>query len=678
MSEPAASFFDPHAHGFVRVAAGVPPVHLADPSANAAELEDLWRRARGGGASLLVTPELSISGYSLEDLFQQRALLAAVEAALARLAAATRGQGGVLLVGAPLARQGRLFNCAVALSEGEVLGVVPKSYLPNQREFYEKRRFAAARDALEPEVELLGRRVPFGADLIFRCEDLADFALGVEICEDLWVPTPPSTRAALAGATVLANLSASNVTIGKAEWRRTLVQAQSGKCIAAYLLASAGQGESTTDLAWDGQCLIHENGRALAEGPRFSPRAELVLADVDLFRLAADRLRQTSFGDQASDGGPALRGLRRVPFRSLPRPPAVRLARRPEARPYVPEDPAELGERCREVYDIQVAGLAQRLRASGIRKVVLGVSGGLDSTQALLVSALAMDRIGEPRERVLAYTMPAYATSARTLRSAERLMATLGVRGRVLDVRPSCDQMLRDIEHPFAGGEPVYDRTFENVQAGERTSHLFRLANRHDALVVGTGDLSELALGWCTYGVGDQMSHYGVNASVPKTLIRHLIAWAARTQALGAAVSPVLEEVLATQISPELVPGPEGGGGGPSQLTEELIGPFELHDFSLYHATRWGAGPARIAFLAARAFEGRYELPQILRWLRVFLERFYRTSQFKRSALPDGPKVGSGGSLSPRGDWRAPSDASAAPWLAELDAAEAWIARSSP
>lgn len=675
MSAAGPDFFDLHAHGLVRVAAGVPRVHLGDPAANATELGALWRRAREAGASLLVTPELSVSGYSLEDLFGQRALLTAVEEALAALATATRDDGGLLIVGAPLARGGRLFNCAVVLGAGSVLGVVPKSFLPNQREFYEKRRFAAARDARGGELELLGARVPFGADLLFRCTDLAELEVGVEICEDLWVPIPPSTRAALAGASVLANLSASNVTIGKADWRRTLCQAQSGKCVAAYLLASAGQGESTTDLAWDGQALIYENARLLAEAPRFSAQPELVLADVDLERLAADRMRQTSLWDSAADEGQRLGAFRRVPFATQPRRAPLSLARRVDPTPFVPSDPAARDERCREVYAIQTVALAQRLAATGIERLVIGVSGGLDSTQALLVAALAMDRLRKPRRNVLAYTLPGFATSRATLANAERLMSALGVSAQVLDIRPSCEQMLRDIGHPFAGGEPLYDRTFENVQAGERTSHLFRLANRHDALVLGTGDLSELALGWCTYGVGDQMSHYGINASVPKTLIRHLIAWAADSAVAGREVAPVLRDVLATAVSPELVPG--GDGEDPAQLTEDLVGPYELHDFFLYHATRFGFGPAKLAFLAARAFEGRRALAEILRWLRVFVDRFYRTSQFKRSALPDGPKVGSGGSLSPRGDWRAPSDGSAAAWLAELDAAERWIARSN-
>ena len=684
---PDRSFFDLHAHGFVRVAAGTPRVHLADPGRNAGELLELWRRARDRDVALLVTPELSLTGYSLDDLHQQDALLDGVERALERLAAATADQPGVLVVGAPLRRQGRLFNCAVVLSGGAPLGVVPKSYLPNYREFYEKRQFAAARDALSDRVQLAGREVPFGPDLLFRCRENPDLALHVEVCEDEWVPLPPSTRAALGGATVLANLSGSPVTIGKASWRRLLGASQSGKCISAFVLASAGPGESTTDLAWDGQSFVYENANLLAESERFCDEPQLVVADVDLERLVQDRARMTSLVDCATDERDALRRLREVPFSYAPGPGPVRLERRVERRPYVPSDPRERDERCREVYDIQVAGLVQRLRATGIQRLVIGVSGGLDSTQALLVCARAMDRLGRPREDVLAYTMPAYGTSRETLRNAQRLMATLGVSAHVLDVRPSCEQMLRDIGHPFAQGEPVHDVTFENVQAGERTSHLFRLANHHGGLVVGTGDLSELALGWCTYGVGDQMSHYAVNTSVPKTLIRHLIRWAADTHAAGEAVSPVLLDVLATAVSPELVP---GEGDGPAQRTEELIGPFDLHDFSLYHATRLGFRPSKIAFLAAHAWgvdapeggaageeEGEgYSLDEILRWLRVFLDRFHRTSQFKRSALPNGPKVGSGGSLSPRSDWRAPSDATAAAWLADLERTERWVRAS--
>ncbi|HVS11756.1 MAG TPA: NAD(+) synthase [Planctomycetota bacterium] len=690
MAQGERSFFDLYAHGMARVALAVPRLVLADPAANAAEVERLWRQAGDEGAVLAVFPELALSGYSIDDLHQQQAVLGGVREALADLAQATRSRSTILVVGAPLRFDGRLFNCAVVLHAGQALGVVPKSYLPSYREFYEKRQFAAARDALAGEVELLGRRVPFGPDLIFRARGRDDFALHAEVCEDVWVPLPPSSWAALGGATLLANLSASNVTVGKSLYRRQLAASQSAKCIAAYLYAAAGPGESTTDLAWDGHAMVYENGLLLAESERFAEAGQLVLADVDLEKLVQDRMRMTSWIDCASDHRAALARLRTVEL-DLELPAAsVPLSRAVERFPYVPSDPATRDERCREVYQIQVSALAQRLSASGVEKVVVGVSGGLDSTQALVVAARAMDRLGAPRRSVLAYSMPGFATSRETRANAQSLARALEASFEEIDIRPACERMLSDIGHPFARGEALYDTTFENVQAGERTSHLFRLANRHDALVVGTGDLSELALGWCTYGVGDQMSHYGVNASVPKTLVRHLIEWVAERREAGDDASEVLRRILETDISPELVPGDDDGA--PSQKTEELIGPYELHDFSLYHVTRLGYGPAKVAFLAARAWArdvpgadpsgggggGAYSMEEILRWLEVFLDRFFRTSQFKRSALPNGPKVGSGGSLSPRGDWRAPSDAGSGLWLRELERTRAWVARSLP
>ena len=675
-----ASFFDLHAHGFLRVAAAVPTVALADPATNAERIEELYERGAAEGAAVVCFPELALSGYAIDDLLQQEALQSAVLAGLARLAAASAARAPLLVVGAPLRFYGRLFNCAVVLSGGAPLGVVPKTYLPNYREFYEKRHFASARDANFSAVELLGREVPFGNDLVFRARGREECALHAEICEDLWSPIPPSTYAAFHGATVLLNLSASNVTVAKDDYRRRLAAGQSAKLVAAYVYTAAGQGESTTDLAWDGHAMIAENGALLAESERFSDEPALVTADLDLGRLVQERSRLSSWIDCAAEH--AERTARAVPF-DLVLPGTPALLRRPIERfPYVPSDPALRAERCSEIYAIQVTSLAQRLRATRIEKLVIGVSGGLDSTQALLVAARTMDRLGLPRENVLAYTMPGFATSQRTLESARELMRTLGVSAHEIDIRPSCEQMLRDLGHPWSEGRPVFDVTFENVQAGERTSHLFRLANQQRALVVGTGDLSELALGWCTYGVGDQMSHYNVNASIPKTLIRYLIEWVARERTTKAASARVLERILSTEISPELVP---AGASGELQSTEKTVGPFELHDFALYHTTRGGAGPAKLAYLLACAWssdlpvspaDGKYPMAEILRWQREFLRRFFETSQFKRSASPNGPKVGSGGSLSPRGDWRAPSDASAAPWLAELERAEAWLAAS--
>jgi NAD+ synthase (glutamine-hydrolysing) len=554
--------------------------------------------------------------------------------------------------------------------------------LPNYREFYEKRQFTSAREALSREVLFLGQPVPLGNDLVFDAIDVEGFKLHVEICEDVWTPIPPSTYAALAGATVLANLSASNIIIGKADYRRKLCASQSGKCIAAYLYSAAGPGESTTDLAWDGHALIYENSDLLAEAERFANREQMITADIDLERLAQDRMRLTSFQDSLAECRERVQAVRRVPFELRLPGGEVPLCRKIARFPYVPSNPLERDQRCFEAYNIQVHGLLKRLSHTGIQRVVIGISGGLDSTQTLIVAAKAMDRLGLPRQNILAYTMPGFATSELTRTNARQLMRALGVTAGEIDIRPACLQMFRDIGHPFAGGDPVYDVTFENVQAGERTSHLFRLANLHQAMVLGTGDLSELALGWMTYGVGDQMSHYNVNVSVSKTLIQYLIRWVISSGQFDAVTNATLQAILDTEISPELVPPAAGDSARPAQKTAETVGPYELQDFNLYYVTRYGFRPSKIAFLAWQAWGDKdrgdwpdllpaekrlaYDLPTIRKWLEVFLFRFFQTSQFKRSAIPNGPKVGSGGSLSPRGDWRAPSDAEASVWLEEL------------
>ncbi|CAN5892402.1 NAD(+) synthase [soil metagenome] len=671
-----------YSHGFIRAAVCIPFVRVADPAYNVERTLGLARCASELNAAVALFPELGISAYSNEDLFHQEALLEAVEAALARVVEESRELEPVLLVGAPLRFEGKLFNCGVVIYRGRVLGIAPKSYLPNYREFYEKRQFTSARDAVSREVRFLGETVPFGNDLIFEAVNVEGFALHVEICEDVWAPIPPSSYAALAGATVLANLSASNITIGKAEYRHDLCASQSGRCIAAYLYTAAGPGESTTDLAWDGHALIYENNELLAESERFPSDEQLIAADLDLERLAQERMRMTPFTDAAGEHRERLRMLRRIPFEFALPESEIPLLRRVERFPYVPSDPAVRDERCFEAYNIQVHGLMKRLQATGIERLVIGVSGGLDSTQALIVAARTMDRLGLPRENILAYTLPGFATSAVTRRNAHALMQALGVTADEIDIRPSALQMLRDIGHPYAEGEPLYDVTFENVQAGERTSHLFRLANFHNGLVLGTGDLSELALGWTTYGVGDQMSHYNVNASVPKTLIQHLIRWVIGTGQFDAETGATLQSILDTEISPELVPDDGCDAEHPAQSTQEVIGPYELQDFNLYYISRFGLRPSKVAFLAHHAWGDRtrgswpdllppekqreYDLPTIKRWLDVFLYRFFQISQFKRSAMPNAPKVGSGGSLSPRGDWRAPSDSEATVWLEEL------------
>jgi NAD+ synthase (glutamine-hydrolysing) len=675
-------FHSIYSHGFVRAAVGVPFVRVADPAYNAERTIGLARRASQEHAAVVLFPELGISAYSNEDLFHQDALLDATEAAIARIVAASRELTPVLIVGAPLRFEGKLFNCGVVIYRGRVLGITPKTYLPNYREFYEKRQFTSGRNAVSREVRFLGETVPFGSDLIFDATNVEDFVLHVEICEDVWTPIPPSTYAALAGATVLANLSASNITIGKAEYRRDLCAAQSGKCIAAYLYSAAGPGESTTDLAWDGHALIYENNDRLCESDRFSDEEQVIIADVDLERLAQDRMRATSFNDAVRDHLDRVRAIRRVPFEFYAPPGDIPLRRDVERFPFVPSDPAVRDERCYEAYNIQVHGLMKRLTATGINKIVIGVSGGLDSTQALIVAAKTMDRLGLPRSNILAYTMPGFATSTSTRTNAHRFMEALQVSAHEIDITPSALQMLKDIGHPFAEGEPVYDVTFENVQAGERTSHLFRLANYNDALVLGTGDLSELALGWATYGVGDHMSHYNVNASVPKTLIQHLIRWVIDSGQFDAEANATLQAILDTEISPELIPHEGDDRDAPAQGTEAKIGPYELQDFNLYYITRYGFRPSKVAFLSHHAWRdvtqgtwpaglpelkrNAYDLATIKRWLEVFLFRFFKISQFKRSAVPNGPKVGSGGSLSPRGDWRAPSDSEATVWLEEL------------
>jgi len=674
------NFFNLYSHDFVRVAVGVPAVRVADPAFNADQTITLMREAAGRKSLLALFPELGLSAYSCDDLFHQRALLDGCRAGLAKIVEASVALPLIAVVGVPLEVDHLLFNCAVVVGRGRILGVVPKTYLPNYREFYEARQFNSGEGAVSDAIALCGQRdIPFGSRLLFQHDEQPLFTFHAEICEDLWVPIPPSSHAALAGATVLLNLSASNITIGKAAYRRELVLSQSARCLAAYLYSAAGPGESTTDLAWDGHALIAENGNLIGESVRFQATPQLVCADVDLERLTQERMRQTTFGQAVRRARQEIGEFRTVVFSTpLPRGERLLLDRQYERFPYVPADPAGRGDRCSEVYEIQVQGLVSRLRATGIQRVVIGVSGGIDSTQALLVCAQAIDRLGYPRRNVRAYTMPGFATSDRTLAQARRLMAAIGCEAHEIDIRPAALQMLKDIGHPYSAGRELYDVTFENVQAGERTNLLFRLANLSDALVVGTGDLSELALGWCTYGVGDQMSHYAVNASVPKTLIQHVIRWVADNDRFGREASMVLREILATEISPELVP----GSNGAIQATEAIIGPYELQDFNLYYTLRFGYPPPKIAFLAYCAWrdralgrwpdipaEGRHEytLTQIKSHLRTFLWRFFKLSQFKRTCIPNAPKVGSGGSLSPRGDYRAPSDSEATVWMDQLE-----------
>ncbi len=666
--------------GFARVAACTIPTAVADPRANAEQVLSQARACDAEGVAVAIFPELCLSGYAIDDLLLQEALLDEVEAAIASIVETSTHLRPVLVVGAPLRSLHRIYNCAVVIHRGQVLGVAPKVHLPNYREFYEHRHFASGLDQSNGAViPLNGEDVPFGHDLLFRAVDVPGLVLHVEICEDMWVPVPPSANAALAGATVLANISGSPITVARAEDRRLLVRSASARCLAAYLYAAAGEGESSTDLSWDGQTMVYEMGELLGESERFPDGPRATVVDVDLLRIRQERLRQGTFDDNLR-----AEGLRPAEWQDIELtlgPPSgdLGLRRKVDRFPFVPDDPDRLALDCYEAYNIQVSGLEQRLRAIGQPKVVIGVSGGLDSTHALIVAAKAMDRLGRPRSDVLAFTLPGFATSAGTKDNATRLSEALGVTFEEIDIKPAAERLLADLGHPFARGEPAYDVTFENVQAGLRTDYLFRLANQRGGIVLGTGDLSELALGWCTYGVGDQMSHYAVNTGVPKTLMQHLIRWVAGTDQFDADTNELLRAILEQEITPELVP---VGEGERPQSTEDTIGPYALHDFALYFVLRHGFPPSRIAFLARHAWSDAdaggwppgfeddkrfaYDLPEIRRWLEVFVQRFFGFSQFKRSALPNGPKVAAGGSLSPRGDWRAPSDGNATVWLDEL------------
>ena len=713
-------FLSAYDQGFARVAAVTLPVVPVNPAANAAAIVEQARFLANDGVCLAAFPELCLTGYAIDDLLLSDVLLSDVLAAIETLRAASAGLLPALVVGAPLRLGDRLYNCALVIQGGRVRGVAPKSYLPTYREFYEKRHFAPG-DALPTGVDAIelpgvrdgsddtetAARVPFGANLLFEVDDVPGLTFHVEVCEDMWVSVPPSSLAALAGATVLVNISGSPITVGRAEDRELLSRSSSARGLAAYVYAAAGQGESSTDLAWDGQTLVYENGELLGSTERFPDGPRATVVDVDIEGLRAERLRQGTFADNArtlstaAAGSPAAAvtftdpaAFRRIAISradlAAPRT-DIGLRRRVDRFPFVPDDPARLAQDCYEAYNIQVAALVQRLGAIGNPKIVIGVSGGLDSTHALIVAARAMDRLGRPRSDIHAITMPGFATSAGTRRNAEDLAVGLGCTFEELDIRATATQMLTEMGHPYgeyartgalpdgASERDLYDVTFENVQAGLRTDFLFRIANHRGGIVLGTGDLSELALGWCTFGVGDQMAHYGVNAGIPKTLIQHLIRWVVAEELFDDAVGRTLLSILDTEISPELVP---AGAGGAIQSTQAKIGPYALQDFTLWHVLRRGSRPSRIAFLAHKAWsdvaagdwpEGlpqaervAYRLPEIRHWLELFHRRFF-TNQFKRSTLPNGPKVVAGGSLSPRGDWRMPSDAAATAWLAELE-----------
>ena len=666
--------------GFARVATCTVPVTLADPLRNVAKVLEVVSKCEEEGVILCIFQELVLTGYSLEDLFHQESLLNAVKLALKNLAAATEKYRLLVVVGAPLVYRDALYNCAVIVHRGRILGILPKTYLPGYREFYEPRYFASGETIRGKNLYLGGENVPFGVDLLFEAHDIPGFCLGIELCEDIWVPIPPSAIMAMAGATVLANLSASNSTIGKAEMRSMLCCSHSARCIAAYLYAAAGEGESSTDLAWDGQTAIFENGQLLAQSDPFPTGLQALIADIDITLLRQERLRRGVFNACAKkERVEENQTWRKIGVHIDPCQEDLGL-RRPLSRfPFMATRRDRLEAECSEAFLIQVSALKQRLVTCGARSMVIGVSGGLDSTLALLVAVRTADVLGWSRQAVLGYTMPGFGTTETTKTNATALMEELGVSANVLDICSTAEVMLREMRHPFALGKAVYDITFENVQAGLRTDFLFRLANYHNGIVIGTGDLSELALGWCTYGVGDQMSHYSVNAGLPKTFIQSLVRWCSAGDYFTQPVRERLKNVLQTEISPELLPVGENG----SQRTEDIIGPYALHDFTLYYVLRYGFSPTRIAFMAEQAWHDvhkgewcygfplherrAYTLVEIRHWLKIFLQRFFTNSQFKRSALPNAPKVMSAGSLSPRGDWRVPSDSQARLWLEDLE-----------
>lgn len=682
--------------GFARIAAVTAPVAPANPAKNAQTTIDLLHEAQAQGVAVAVFPELNLTGYAIDDLFLQEVLLEQTLAAIESVRQASAELTVMAVVGAPLRQGNRLYNCALAIQGGRVYAVAPKTFLPNYREFYEKRHFASGASAAATSITLpgvgdgptasaaaqvspSGAVVPFGNKLLLEFPHIPGMVLHMEVCEDLWVPVAPSAQAALAGANVLVNLSGSPITVGRADDRELLARSASLRCNAAYVYAAAGEGESSTDLSWDGQTMIYELGEKLAETERFPQGPRMAVADVDIRTLASERLRQGSFDDNRVEQQGTASDYRTISVPLVPTRADIGLRRPLDRFPFVPDDPARLAQDCYEAYSIQVAGLEQRLRAIGNPKLVIGVSGGLDSTHALIVAARAMDRLGRPRSDIIAITMPGFATTAGTKRNAIDLATRLGCTFEEIDIRPVATQMLKDMGHPFGRGEEVYDVTFENVQAGLRTDFLFRIANERGGIVLGTGDLSELALGWCTFGVGDQMAHYGVNAGIPKTLIQHLIRWVVAEKIFDDAVGATLLSVLDTEISPELVPSKDGE---PIQSTQAKIGPYPLQDFTLFQVLRRGARPSRIAFLAEKAWHDAstghwpvgipeneqvaYQLPEIRKWLELFIKRFF-ANQFKRSTLPNGPKVVAGGTLSPRGDWRMPSDASGAAWLSELE-----------
>ena len=662
-------------YGLFRVATAIPTVKVADVEYNLKQHIQLLREAHSEGVQLLVFPELSLTGYTCADLFHHRPLLDATVQAIMHLAEAARGIDMAVIVGAPLTYCNRLYNCAVLLGDGQVIGIVPKIYLPNYNEFYESRWFAPGTEIKPGSRISLGElggtsynNINFGPNYLF---DFEGVTVGIEICEDLWVPMPPSSRMALAGANVIVNLSCSDEVLGKHAYLRRMVEAQSGRLVCAYVYASAGFGESSTDLVFAGKGMIAENGSIIAESERFKLEPSLKIADVDIEKLMVLRRTQTTFTQMIQQPDettfysefrrimePTQNGYATIGLTKLTTPEfEKKLYRTVVPTPFVPAEGDDMEARCSEIFNIQVQGLVTRLSHINCRTAVIGISGGLDSTLALLVTVRAFDKLGWDRKRIIGITMPGFGTSGRTYNNSIGLMESLGITSQEISIKDSVNQHFKDLDVDSS----VHDVTYENCQARERTQILMDMSNKTGGIVIGTGDLSELALGWCTYN-GDHMSMYAVNVSIPKTLVKYLVKWVALSS-VDQRSKEILLDIFDTPISPELIPTDEQGNI--AQKTEDLVGPYELHDFFLYHSFRFGASPSKIFFLARKAFDGVYDNATILKWLRTFFRRFFQ-QQFKRSCLPDGPKVGTV-SISPRGDWRMPSDACASLWLKECD-----------
>jgi len=631
-------------YGFFRVSTASPKVFIADVAKNTQEHKHLITQAIHNGSQLILFPELSLTAYTCADLFHQKTLLDATLEGITSLCQFSKHNNIIIVVGAPLLHNNRLYNCAVVLQNGAVLGVTPKSVLPEYKEFYEKRWFVSGRGIKDDFINIEGEKIPFGVDILF--EGTNNFTFGVEICEDLWDVIPPSSYQALGGALVHLNLSASNELVGKASYRKSLVENQSARCVGAYLYSSSGVHESTTDQLFGGHMLICENGITLSESERFVRESQLIYADIDIERLYYTRIHETSFSDNA------MPNFRKIPLQKIEG--VKKLQRFIDAHPFVPSNPHTLDERCEEILMIQASALAKRIEHISLQSIVIGISGGLDSTLALLVCVESMKLLNRPSNDVIAITMPGFGTTDRTYNNALALCKALGVTLREIDITKACLQHFKDIGHDSSD----FSVTYENTQARERTQILMDIANKEGGIVIGTGDLSEIALGWSTFN-GDHISMYNVNSSIPKTLITHLVSWIAQKSTPN--ITAILDDVVATPISPELL---NSDGKKIEQKTEEILGPYELHDFFLYHIIKYGATPSKVIMLATVAFEGKYTQESVTKWLKLFLQRFF-SQQFKRSTMSDGVKVGSI-SLSPRADWRMPSDALVSEWLKSL------------